>query len=131
MHTYADTPPSPPHPLLQRRRRPSTTYMESVQSDINPTMRAILVDWLIEVAQEYKLSSDTLFLAAAYIDRFLSLTDVKRNRLQLVSGQPPPARIPSHPIPGALSPPFPLPRPLLVVSAKSLPHTHCSPPPTP
>ena len=58
--------------------------MESVQSDINPMMRSILLDWLVEVGLEYRLTSDTLFLSAAYIDRFLSLVDVKRNRLQLV-----------------------------------------------
>lgn len=69
---------------LQLKRRPTTTYMESVQSDINPMMRSILLDWLVEVGQEYRLTSDTLFLAATYIDRFLSLVDVKRNRLQLV-----------------------------------------------
>jgi cyclin A len=68
----------------QLKRRPTTTYMESVQSDINPMMRSILLDWLVEVGQEYRLTSDTLFLSAAYIDRFLSLVDVKRNRLQLV-----------------------------------------------
>jgi len=65
-------------------RRPLTTYMESVQTDVNPAMRAILVDWLVEVGQEYRLASDTLFLSVAYIDRFLSLVDVKRNKLQLV-----------------------------------------------
>ena len=35
----------------QRLRRPSTTYMESFQTDITAQMRAILVDWMIEVAQ--------------------------------------------------------------------------------
>lgn len=71
-------------PRLQLKRRPTTTYMESAQSDINPMMRSILLDWLVEVGQEYRLTSDTLFLAAALIDRFLSLVDVKRSRLQLV-----------------------------------------------
>lgn len=65
-------------------RRPSICYMESVQTDINPMMRSILVDWLVEVAQEYRLTSDTLFLSVAYIDRYLSLMDVRRNKLQLV-----------------------------------------------
>ncbi|GAB4820095.1 hypothetical protein N2152v2_007141 [Parachlorella kessleri] len=68
----------------ETRRRPSTCYMESVQTDINPMMRSILVDWLVEVAQEYRLTSDSLFLSVAYIDRFLSLVDVRRNKLQLV-----------------------------------------------
>ena len=76
--------PSPPARPVQLKRRPTTTYMESVQSDINPMMRSILLDWLVEVGMEYRLTSDTLFLSAAYIDRFLSLVDVKRNRLQLV-----------------------------------------------
>lgn len=65
-------------------RRPLVTYMESVQGDITPHMRSILVDWLVEVAQEYRLASDTLFLTVAYVDRFLSLVDVPRNKLQLV-----------------------------------------------
>lgn len=34
--------------------------------------------------QEYKLVSDTLFLAISYIDRFLSLQIVPRQQLQLV-----------------------------------------------
>lgn len=71
-------------PFVQLKRRPTTTYMESVQTDINPMMRSILLDWLVEVGMEYRLTSDTLFLSAAYIDRFLSLVDVRRNRLQLV-----------------------------------------------
>lgn len=58
--------------------------MESVQTDINPMMRSILVDWLVEVAQEYRLTSDTLFLSVSYIDRYLSQIDVRRNKLQLV-----------------------------------------------
>ncbi|KAI8103512.1 hypothetical protein M9435_004849 [Picochlorum sp. BPE23] len=70
--------------LSERRRRPGTTYMESVQTDINPAMRSILVDWLVEVGLEYRLSSDTLFMSVALIDRFLSLSDIRRNRLQLV-----------------------------------------------
>ncbi len=68
----------------ERLRRPGVHYMEAVQADVNPAMRAILVDWLVEVGQEYRLTSDTLFLAVAYVDRFLSLRAVPRARLQLV-----------------------------------------------
>ena len=64
--------------------RPATTYMESTQTDINPAMRSILIDWLVEVAQEYRLTSDTLFLSVALIDRYLSVKDVRRNNLQLL-----------------------------------------------
>ena len=47
-------------------------------------MRSILVDWLVEVSEEYKLHTETIFLAVNYIDRFLSYMSVQRARLQLV-----------------------------------------------
>lgn len=54
------------------------------QSDINHSMRAILIDWLVEVAEEYKLLPQTLYLTINYIDRFLSVMSVLRGKLQLV-----------------------------------------------
>lgn len=54
------------------------------QPDVTYTMRAILVDWLVEVAQEYKLQNETLYLAVSFIDRFLSLMSVVRAKLQLL-----------------------------------------------
>merc|ERR1712025_1195112 len=54
------------------------------QSDISHSMRSILVDWLVEVGEEYKLQTETLYLAVSYIDRFLSYMSVQRAKLQLV-----------------------------------------------
>ena len=54
------------------------------QPDINNSMRAILMDWLVEVAEEYKLLPQTLYLTVNYIDRFLSAMSVLRGKLQLV-----------------------------------------------
>lgn len=34
---------------FQAKKRPSLDFMERVQKDINPGMRAILIDWLVEV----------------------------------------------------------------------------------
>lgn len=59
-------------------------YIEKIQKDVTSTMRGVLVDWLVEVAEEYKLLSDTLHLAVSYIDRFLSLKTVNRQRFQLL-----------------------------------------------
>lgn len=56
----------------------------SKQSDISYSMRAILVDWLVEVVEEYRLKTETLYLAVSYIDRFLSYMSVVRAKLQLV-----------------------------------------------
>lgn len=69
---------------LDPRRRPLPDYIKKVQRDINANMRGILVDWLVEVAEEYKLVSDTLYLSVAYIDRFLSLNSLNRQKLQLL-----------------------------------------------
>jgi cyclin A len=46
-------------------------------------MRCILVDWLVEVAQEYRLTSDTLHLTLNLLDRFLSVESIVREELQL------------------------------------------------
>ncbi|EFJ26371.1 hypothetical protein SELMODRAFT_412891 [Selaginella moellendorffii] len=70
--------------MAELKRRPSTNFMEFIQQDINPGMRGILVDWLVEVAEEYKLVPDTLYLTVSYIDRFLSANVVSRQRLQLL-----------------------------------------------
>ncbi|KAL1220771.1 putative cyclin-A3-1 [Cardamine amara subsp. amara] len=74
--------------LLQLERkvksRPLIDYIEKIQKDVTSNMRGVLIDWLVEVAEEYKLLSDTLSLAVSYIDRFLSLKTVNRQRLQLL-----------------------------------------------
>lgn len=69
---------------VQAKRRPLPDYIEKVQKDVNPNMRGILVDWLVEVSEEYKLCSDTLFMSISYIDRFLSTNALNRQRLQLL-----------------------------------------------
>ncbi|KAH1057447.1 hypothetical protein J1N35_035512 [Gossypium stocksii] len=70
--------------VTELNRRPSTNYMEQVQQDITPSMRAILIDWLVEVSEEYKLVPDTLYLTVCLIDRFLSHNVIEKQRLQLV-----------------------------------------------
>jgi len=67
----------------ETKHLPKWNYM-SKQPDITHSMRAILVDWLVEVAEEYKLQTETLYLAVSYIDRFLSYMSVQRAKLQLV-----------------------------------------------
>ncbi|TDG41224.1 hypothetical protein AWZ03_012353 [Drosophila navojoa] len=66
-----------------KKHRPKPQYMRR-QTDINHSMRTILVDWLVEVAEEYKLDTETLYLSVSYLDRFLSQMSVKRAKLQLV-----------------------------------------------
>jgi cyclin B len=63
---------------------PRPDYMETNQPDVNPKMRGILVDWLVEVHMKYKLKTETLFLAVNIIDRFLEKKTITRKRLQLI-----------------------------------------------
>lgn len=58
-------------------------YMSS-QPDISASMRTILVDWLIEVQENFELFHETLYLAVQLTDRYLAKRDVKREYLQLV-----------------------------------------------
>lgn len=62
---------------------PSPTYMD-LQPHINGRMRAILIDWIIDVCVKYELRRGTLFLAVSLIDRYLARASVTRDRLQLV-----------------------------------------------
>ncbi|XP_055481855.1 cyclin-A2 [Psammomys obesus] len=68
---------------MEVKCKPKVGYMKK-QPDITNSMRAILVDWLVEVGEEYKLQNETLHLAVNYIDRFLSSMSVLRGKLQLV-----------------------------------------------
>lgn len=54
------------------------------QSDINEKMRAILIDWLVDVNVKFRLVPETMFLTVNLIDRYLSKVKVSRNKLQLV-----------------------------------------------
>lgn len=69
---------------IETQRRPIPEYIEKVQKDVTVNMRSILVDWLVEVAEEYKLLSDTLYLTISYIDKFLSINPLNRQKLQLL-----------------------------------------------
>uniref|UniRef100_A0ACD5YLC9 Uncharacterized protein n=1 Tax=Avena sativa TaxID=4498 RepID=A0ACD5YLC9_AVESA len=65
-------------------RRPRSNYMETLQKDITKGMRGILIDWLVEVSEEYKLVPDTLYLTVYLIDQFLSRKYIERQKLQLL-----------------------------------------------
>ncbi|CAM8941588.1 unnamed protein product [Rhodiola kirilowii] len=69
---------------VEEDKRALPGYMEKLQKDLKPEMRAILVDWLVEVAEGCRLSADAVFLAVNYIDRYLMTNVVKRNKLQLL-----------------------------------------------
>ncbi|CAH8258455.1 unnamed protein product [Arabidopsis lyrata] len=66
------------------KKRPALDYMERIQLNINASMRSILIDWLVEVAEEYRLSPETLYLAVNYVDRYLTGNAINKQNLQLL-----------------------------------------------
>ncbi|KAL8118546.1 cyclin-A2-4-like isoform X2 [Apium graveolens] len=70
--------------VAELMRRPDSNSMEIVQQDVTKGMRGILVDWLVEVSEEYQLVPDTLYLTVHLIDLFLSEYYIERKTLQLL-----------------------------------------------
>ena len=62
---------------------PEVNYMTK-QKDINHRMRAILIDWLIDVHLKYKMVPQTMYISVNLIDRYLSKNETSRVKLQLV-----------------------------------------------
>lgn len=72
------------HLEAEKKRKSGSSYMAR-QSDINSKMRAILVDWLVDVHYKYGLLPQTLHIAVLLIDYFLEKSfSIGRQRLQLV-----------------------------------------------
>lgn len=66
------------------KRLPGEDILNRHQS-LRPRMRAILLDWLIEVCEVHRLHRETFYLAVDFIDRYLTVTtDMPKNRLQLI-----------------------------------------------
>ena len=64
---------------------PDPHYLKSKQPNVNWSMRAVLVDWMLEVSMEFTLKRETLHYALNYVDRFLSnYLGIQKNELQLV-----------------------------------------------
>ena len=68
---------------LEQRMTPNPRYMEQ-QQEIQWSMRAVLIDWVVQVHGRFALLPETLFLTVNYIDRFLSCKIVSLAKLQLV-----------------------------------------------
>jgi len=68
---------------LEDRMLPNPHYMDN-QTEVQWSMRSVLMDWLVQVHNRFTLLPETLFLAVNYVDRFLSSKIVSLGKLQLV-----------------------------------------------
>ena len=58
-------------------------YMKK-QNEINTQMRSILIDWIIDVHYKFGFTDETLFMTVLIIDRYLSVNQISRAKLQLL-----------------------------------------------
>lgn len=55
--------------VVQITSRPRSDYMDAVQKSIKPRMRTMVIDWIIDVADDTRMVTETLYLTVAYFDR--------------------------------------------------------------
>ncbi|XP_067939423.1 G2/mitotic-specific cyclin-B2-like isoform X2 [Watersipora subatra] len=67
---------------LERQQPVRPDYMAGYA--ITPRMRAILVDWLVQVHTRFGFLQETLYLTISIIDRYLQIEEVNKSKLQLV-----------------------------------------------
>ncbi|XP_020334677.1 G2/mitotic-specific cyclin-B2 [Oncorhynchus kisutch] len=67
---------------LETQQSVRPKYMDGYE--INGRMRALLIDWLIQVHSRFQLLQETLYLTVAILDRFLQVQTIGRKKLQLV-----------------------------------------------
>ncbi|XP_041126563.1 G2/mitotic-specific cyclin-B1-like [Polyodon spathula] len=52
--------------------------------EVTGNMRAILIDWLVQVQMKFRLLQETMYMTVRIIDRFLQVNPVPKKMLQLV-----------------------------------------------
>ncbi|KAG7242775.1 hypothetical protein INR49_020150, partial [Caranx melampygus] len=68
--------------VLEVQQSIRANYMQGYE--ITERMRALLIDWLVQVHSRFQLLQETLYLTVAILDRFLQVQPVSRRKLQLV-----------------------------------------------
>lgn len=61
------------------------SYFTTVQKEITPEMRRIVVEWMMEVCEEQKCQEEVVLLALNYMDRFLAAILVGKTHLQILA----------------------------------------------
>eukprot|EP00754_Rhynchopus_humris_P027805 Rhum_TRINITY_DN15109_c7_g5::Rhum_TRINITY_DN15109_c7_g5_i1::g.140307::m.140307/K21777/CCNB; G2/mitotic-specific cyclin-B, other len=68
----------------QSRGKVPENHLQICQTEVTDKMRAILIDWLVDVHLKYKCRPETIYLAVNLLDRYLSRKAVEKKKLQLV-----------------------------------------------
>ena len=71
--------------LKSEKQNSINDYCNKIQTEIAPHMRKIVTDWMMEVCEDQHCQPEVFFLAVNYLDRFLSLVNIKKNQFQLLA----------------------------------------------
>ncbi|XP_077354191.1 G2/mitotic-specific cyclin-B1 [Festucalex cinctus] len=67
---------------LEAEQNVRANYLKG--QEVTGNMRAILIDWLAQVAMKFRLLQETMYMTVGLIDRFLQDNPVTKKQLQLV-----------------------------------------------
>lgn len=67
--------------MLGLSRNPALLFDR--QSQVSTKMREILIDWLMEVCEEFMIKRDTLYITVDFLDRYIAMadSDIEKNEL--------------------------------------------------
>lgn len=70
----------------QKDREPTFAIPDYMprQPHISKWMRALLVDWMVEIQESFELNHETLYLAVKIVDIYLSRMEIQKDSLQLL-----------------------------------------------
>jgi hypothetical protein len=63
----------------------SACYLRYTQADLQPHMRRVVVEWMLEVTDEQKCDETVFPLSVVYLDKVVLVTTVRKDQLQLVA----------------------------------------------
>ncbi|KAM9794030.1 G2/mitotic-specific cyclin-B1 isoform 3-T3 [Syngnathus typhle] len=67
---------------LEAEQNVRANYLQG--QEVTGNMRAILIDWLVQVSLKFRLLQETMYMTVGIIDRFLQDNPVSKKQLQLV-----------------------------------------------
>jgi len=72
--------------IMEKTQSVKKAYLDGKIGAILPKMRSVLVEWLVEVHQQFSLLQETLYFSVAILDRYMQVScqNVPRKSLQLV-----------------------------------------------
>ncbi|KAM7320930.1 hypothetical protein ACRRTK_020183 [Alexandromys fortis] len=86
-----EIPEPEPEPVMEEKLSPEPILEEQsvrpkylLGREVTGNMRAILIDWLIQVQMKFRLLQETMYMTVSIIDRFMQDNCVPKKMLQLV-----------------------------------------------